>query len=105
MRLLGQIGFFRANKVPAGYQEVSDLIAADAAFPDKLQALLTINAGFDPNMEAHHHAVCDRCGLVRDVPAEPGPRARAAAPASLEAAPGFRIRSVERIYRGRPPTH
>src|SRR3954451_21490885 len=26
-------------------------------------------ARFDPNMEAHYHAVCDRCGLVRDVPA------------------------------------
>ena len=42
--LKGQIGFFRADKVPAGYRAVSDLIAGDAAFPDKLQALLTINA-------------------------------------------------------------
>src|SRR5438128_1888316 len=24
-------------------------------------------ARFDPNMEAHHHAICDRCGQVRDV--------------------------------------
>src|SRR5580704_16507994 len=23
---------------------------------------------FDPNMRPHHHAVCDRCGLVRDIP-------------------------------------
>src|SRR5438067_4556433 len=27
-------------------------------------------ARFDPNVRAHHHAVCDRCGAVRDVPAE-----------------------------------
>ena len=27
-------------------------------------------ARFDPNVEAHHHAVCDRCGAVRDIPAE-----------------------------------
>src|SRR5262245_36589046 len=42
--LKGQIGFFREDKVPAGYRAVSELVAADAAFPDKLQALLTINA-------------------------------------------------------------
>src|SRR5581483_4396059 len=27
-------------------------------------------ARFDPNMGEHHHAVCDRCGLVRDVAVE-----------------------------------
>ena len=54
-------------------------------------------ARFDPNMRAHHHAVCDRCGLVRDVPSEaPGEEA----PPALAAAPGFRVRAVERIYRG-----
>lgn len=42
--LKGQIGFFRANQAPAGYRAVSDLIAADGDFPDKLLALLTINA-------------------------------------------------------------
>src|SRR5947209_6382144 len=25
-------------------------------------------ARFDPNTEAHHHAVCDRCGKIRDIP-------------------------------------
>ncbi len=40
----GQIGFFRVDKVPAGYRSVSELIAGDAAFPDKLESLLTINA-------------------------------------------------------------
>jgi adenosine deaminase CECR1 len=42
--LKGQIGFFRADQIPAGYRAVADLIAEDAAFPDQLQALLTINA-------------------------------------------------------------
>jgi len=28
-------------------------------------------ARFDPNMEPHHHAVCDGCGLVRDVDRSP----------------------------------
>ena len=26
-------------------------------------------ARFDPNVGRHHHTVCDRCGAVRDVPA------------------------------------
>jgi Fe2+ or Zn2+ uptake regulation protein len=55
---------------------------------------------FDPNMVAHHHAVCDRCGLVRDVPVEvsahPAPRAEAASAPPAD----FEVRSVERIYRG-----
>jgi adenosine deaminase CECR1 len=46
--LKGQIGFFRADKIPAGYRAVSELIAGDATFPDKLQALVTINADDAP---------------------------------------------------------
>lgn len=48
---------------------------------------------FDANMFPHHHAVCDQCGMVRDVPR----------PADADASPplqGFSVRSVERIYRG-----
>ncbi|MBM4359422.1 MAG: transcriptional repressor [Deltaproteobacteria bacterium] len=47
---------------------------------------------FDPNMTPHDHAVCDRCGLVVDLPL---PEAHAAS-----ALPGFAVRVVERIYRG-----
>jgi hypothetical protein len=52
-------------------------------------------------MTTHHHAVCDRCGLVRDVPCQP-PAERCAelAPAPVSPAPGFEVRAVERIYRG-----
>ena len=46
---------------------------------------------FDPNVARHHHTVCDRCGRVRDVPARTSARPHV---------PGFRVRSVEHIYRG-----
>ena len=68
-----------------------------------LCAALSLSPGasrFDPNMKPHYHAVCDRCGLVRDVPAA-SPVAEEPAPASaLSAVPGFQVRAVERIYRG-----
>jgi Fe2+ or Zn2+ uptake regulation protein len=62
---------------------------------------------FDPNMAPHHHAVCDGCGAIRDVfppavrPRAEGPgAAESAAEALAVAAPGFEVRSVERIFRG-----
>jgi Fur family peroxide stress response transcriptional regulator len=74
----------------------------DALASAGLCAALSLAPGparFDPNMRAHHHVVCDRCGRVRDVPCEAvdgeaGPSART----SPEA--GFEVRSVELIYRG-----
>lgn len=48
---------------------------------------------FDPIVEPHDHAVCDRCGAVRDVPRH----AQQALGAPLE---GFHVRAVDRIYRG-----
>jgi Fur family peroxide stress response transcriptional regulator len=45
---------------------------------------------FDPNTDPHHHAVCDGCGVVVDIPAP-------AAPAHVE---GFRVLREERTYRG-----
>src|SRR5271167_1644113 len=47
----------------------------DALASAGLCASLSLSPGaarFDPNMAAHHHAVCDRCGLVRDVPCDVG---------------------------------
>ncbi|WP_438009216.1 transcriptional repressor [Sorangium sp. So ce321] len=76
----------------------------DALASAGLCVALSLSPGasrFDPNMAPHHHAVCDRCGLVRDVPCEPfAERPEETAPAPLAAAPGFEIRAVERIYRG-----
>jgi Fe2+ or Zn2+ uptake regulation protein len=57
-------------------------------------------ARFDPNVAAHHHAVCDRCGNVRDVPAETlVPTAKAVERLRKEAN-GFSVRAIERVYRG-----
>lgn len=51
---------------------------------------------FDPNAQAHDHAVCARCGAIRDVAITaahgPGPHDCALS--------GFRVDRVERIYRG-----
>jgi len=47
---------------------------------------------FDPNTEPHHHAVCDACGVVVDIPV-PAPEA----PALVN---GFRVLREERTYRG-----
>jgi Fur family peroxide stress response transcriptional regulator len=60
---------------------------------------------FDPNTTPHHHAICDACGKITDVPRRPRARAsRATSDAALtalsEAAPGFAVRAVERVYRG-----
>ncbi len=53
-------------------------------------------ARFDPNTTPHHHAVCDACGDVRDVPATDAD----ASPLEVPERTAFRVRSVERIYRG-----
>lgn len=52
---------------------------------------------FDPNRSSHHHAVCDGCGKVVDLPA-PTPSKKAALRAAEMS--GFQIRSEERTYRG-----
>jgi Fe2+ or Zn2+ uptake regulation protein len=74
----------------------------DALANAGLSATLRLGAAarFDPNTTPHHHTVCDDCGAVRDVPArslapDEGGSAR---PKGVD--PGFRVRSVERIYRG-----
>lgn len=48
---------------------------------------------FDPNVEPHDHAVCERCGSIRDV-------RETAADSGESVVTNFRIRRVERIYRG-----
>lgn len=78
----------------------------DALAAAGLCAALSLAPGparFNPNMAAHHHAVCNRCGLVRDVPKVPGnPPVSVQSEGELagDVAPGFGIRAVERIYRG-----
>ena len=59
-------------------------------------AALSLTPGatrFDPNMQPHHHMVCDICGSTADVP-----RAK---DEDVEPMPtGFEVRAVEKIYRG-----
>jgi Fur family peroxide stress response transcriptional regulator len=63
----------------------------------ELQALDlgTGSTRFDPNIDSHHHLVCTRCGLVRDLYAEL---------AGLDLPPGkrqgFRVGSAEVVFRG-----
>ena len=56
----------------------------------------TGSARFDPNVEAaHHHAVCEVCGMVRDLPDE----SVAATPGGLPV--GFEVNAAEIVVRGR----
>jgi Fur family peroxide stress response transcriptional regulator len=55
---------------------------------------------FDPNITPHHHALCERCGTIHDVPAATLAPTAAAVRNVERKAPGFLVRSVERIYRG-----
>jgi Fe2+ or Zn2+ uptake regulation protein len=90
----------------------------DALSSAGLCAALALSPGsgrFDPNMEPHHHLVCDRCGSVRDLPSAPvahtdqrhhdDASARRAAVKDVarevaKVSPGFEVRTVERILRG-----
>lgn len=56
-------------------------------------------ARFDPNVGMHDHAICDRCGKVRDVASAGSPKAGARELAT-QPLDGFTIQRVERIYRG-----
>ena len=49
---------------------------------------------FDPNTQPHHHAICDACGVVLDLPITTN---IASAHAPLD---GFVVRAEERTYRG-----
>jgi Fe2+ or Zn2+ uptake regulation protein len=51
---------------------------------------------FDPNVAPHDHAVCARCGAIRDVAIA---KEQLPAPEGCEL-PGFQVERVERIYRG-----
>jgi Fe2+ or Zn2+ uptake regulation protein len=76
------------------YQTLNDLAAMG-----ELQSI-DIGTGstrFDPNLDHHHHLVCDGCGRVVDVPAA---RSRVAVPATA-ASEGFEVTTTEIVFRGR----
>ena len=74
------------------YQTLNDL----ASMGELVQLELgTGSARFDPNLDAHHHLVCDRCGRVLDVDVD----------ASTVKVPsagrrGFNIETTEIVFRG-----
>jgi Fe2+ or Zn2+ uptake regulation protein len=76
------------------YQTLNDLAAMGEL------SMLDVGAGptrFDPNLEPHHHLVCDDCGSITDLHAEfPG----VAAPTGGEAE-GFEVTATEIVFRGR----
>lgn len=51
---------------------------------------------FDPNVDPHHHAVCDSCGAIIDLPAEPPEQPMV----EKLRQDGFVVRAEERTYRG-----
>ena len=74
------------------YQTLNDL----ASMGELVQlALGTGSARFDPNLDAHHHLVCDRCGKVLDVDVDAS---------TVEVPPagrrGFNIETTEIVFRG-----
>ncbi len=54
-------------------------------------------ARFDPNVHAHDHLVCDRCGVVRDIDVPELPSSVQSAHVALS---DFEVHRVERVYRG-----
>ena len=85
-------GEFPTLSVATVYNTLSALTRAARCVPLDLGGPVR----FDPNVSAHDHAVCERCGRIRDVLA---PTA-ASEPGSGPALAGFEVRRVERIYRG-----
>lgn len=74
------------------YQVLNDL-----ASMDELQQLDlgTGSARFDPNLDPHHHLVCESCGRVRDL-ATDFPDVRV----PVAAGDGFRVSTTEIVFRG-----
>ena len=75
------------------YQTLNDLAAMG-----ELQAvdIRTGSTRFDPNLDPHHHLVCDGCGRIIDVPAT----AQVAGP-RRGVADGFEVTTTEIVFRGR----
>ena len=74
------------------YQTLNDLVAMGEL--DQLD-VGTGSARFDPNLQPHHHIVCDACGRVADVAIDfPG------VTVPTTKTQGFTISSTEIVFRG-----
>jgi len=74
------------------YQTLNDLAAMGELVALDLG---TGSARFDPNLDAHHHLVCDRCGRVTDLDVD---FADVAVPAGQEQ--GYTITTTQIVFRG-----
>ena len=74
------------------YQTLNDL--ADMGEIQSLE-LGTGSARFDANIDGHHHLVCDRCGLVRDVYVDD--QSVRLPPRKTQ---GYRVTSTQIVFRG-----
>jgi Fe2+ or Zn2+ uptake regulation protein len=74
------------------YQTLNDL--TDMGEIHQLD-LGTGSSRFDPNIDVHHHLVCNRCGKVRDLYAD---YSTVEVPASAQQ--GFVVGSAEVVFRG-----
>lgn len=78
------------------YQTLNDLVAMGEI------RSVDLGAGavrFDPNQSDHHHLVCERCGLVRDIALDTAPLL--AAVGAGGAATEFTPLSTDVVVRGR----
>ena len=73
------------------YQTLTDL----SAMGELRQIQLGGAARFDPNVDDHHHIVCDACGEVRDVYV---PNTDVISVAGLD---GFSVRSARIVFSGK----
>ena len=74
------------------YQTLNDLAEMGEV---QLLDLGTGSGRFDPNVEAHHHLVCTRCGKVRDLYAD---FPDVSIPPALRQ--GFALGTPEVVFRG-----
>ena len=77
------------------YQTLNDLTAMGELSHIELG---TGSARFDPNLEPHHHMVCDSCGQVVDIEVD---FPEVAVP---EGTDGFEVTRTEIVFRGRCST-
>ncbi len=73
------------------YQTLNDLVAMGEL--QQLQ-LTPGSSRFDPNVDDHHHLVCDRCGTVRDV------YVQGLDGVAVDGLDGFCIGSADLVFRG-----
>jgi Fe2+ or Zn2+ uptake regulation protein len=96
-------GEFPTLSVATVYNTLSALTRMSRCVPLELGGPVR----FDPNVTAHDHAVCERCGRIRDVLTDDeltdqANRARRSSTSTSTntSLAGFEVRRVERIYRG-----